>query len=430
MPPRTKLLRHTAPGTTMSAEEAEISGWERSKISNQDTSALKKLGLMKKEGAMIFPGDESFPATRIGYQVTFVDHLIHGLSTPIHEFLRGLLFVYGIQLHHLTPNSILHISIFITLCKYFLGSHPHWGPWKCIFYLRRNSSRNIAYNVGGVVICIRSDVEYFNVKFPDSVQGWRKRWIYIQEECRSWDVEVTAEKKLATEALMKRIHELQNTRGKELSGVRITVHFLRIRVQPLQARKNTLWMYTGEEDVDCLSKDLSLKDLEKLVRRFTSLSKKHSVPSSCRVTPYNSNHALLEPLMIHFINLGTQFIGYRDTVRDLKEALDKANKRVDDLALKLEQSEKNCKKAEQDVASVEGLRKRLHEAENALSKKKTQHIVREEAIIGRLESHNRSFVRKMGEDFTLHEAEEDRLLDTLSILELHGDTARESISNA
>jgi hypothetical protein len=36
----------------------------------------------------------------------------------------------------------------------------------------------------------------------------------------------------------------------------------------------------------------------------------------------------------------------------------------------------------------------------------------------------------MGEDFTLHEAEEDRPLDTLSILELHGDLARKNISEA
>jgi hypothetical protein len=45
---------------------------------------------------------------------------------------------------------------------------------------------------------------------------------------------------MATDALMKRIHKLQNTRGKELSGIQITAYFLRIRVQPLQARKNPL----------------------------------------------------------------------------------------------------------------------------------------------------------------------------------------------
>ena len=39
-------------------------------------------------------------------------------------------------------------------------------------------------------------------------------------------------------------------------------------------------------------KNLSLKDLEKLVRRFTSLSKKSEVPYSCRVEPFSGIHAL------------------------------------------------------------------------------------------------------------------------------------------
>jgi hypothetical protein len=120
---------------------------------------LKKLWLTKKEKGLLFP--EATP--RIGYRVTFVDHLICGLSTPIHEFLRGLLFIYGLQLHQLTPNSILHFSIFITLCECFLGTHPNWGMWKRIFYILRNNSHNTNYNVGGVVICIRSDVDYFDV---------------------------------------------------------------------------------------------------------------------------------------------------------------------------------------------------------------------------------------------------------------------------
>ncbi|KAK1609320.1 hypothetical protein QYE76_032993 [Lolium multiflorum] len=246
------------------------------------------------------------------YGVSFVDHLIRGLSAPIHPFLQGLLFVYGLQLHHLTPNSILHISIFITLCESFLGVQPNWALWKRIFFSRRNGSPNVAYNIGGVVICVRPDVEYFDVKFPDSVQGWRKKWLYIHEEnhgyaednippfdgaekifCRrSWDAEATEEEKTATEALMTRIHDLQNTRGKELSGIQITAYFLRIRVQPQQARKNPLWKYTGDNDVDRLSVDLLVKHLEKLVRKISSLSKKDPVPSSCRVKPYSATNAL------------------------------------------------------------------------------------------------------------------------------------------
>ena len=150
------------------------------------------------------------------------------------------------------------------------------------------------------------------MKFADSVQGWRKKWLYVKDESsatqeyglapfdssediqrrKSWDAEATAEERAATDALITRIQELQNTEGEELSGVQIIAHFLRIRVQPLQARKNPLWMYSGVEDADRVSNDLPLKDLEKLVRRFTSLSKKSEVPSSCSVEPFNGNHTL------------------------------------------------------------------------------------------------------------------------------------------
>ncbi|KAK1621172.1 hypothetical protein QYE76_026689 [Lolium multiflorum] len=296
----------------MAAADLGIVEWERSKLSSQDINLLKKLGLSKKPNALRFPSEESYPTPPMGYRVSFIDHLIRGLSAPIHPFLRGLLFVYGLQLHHLTPNSILHISIFITLCEAFLGVQPNWALWKRIFFCRRNGSPNVAYNIGGVVISVRPTVDYFDVKLPDSVQGWCKKWLYIQEvndgcaednippfdgaekilRRRSWDAEATEEERIATEALMARIHELQNTRGKELSGIQITAYFLRTRVQPLQARKHPLWKYSGDTDVDRLSTDLEVKDLEKLVRRIASLSKKDPVPSSCRVKPFNANNAL------------------------------------------------------------------------------------------------------------------------------------------
>ncbi|KAK1620124.1 hypothetical protein QYE76_025641 [Lolium multiflorum] len=296
----------------MAAADLGAAEWERSKITNQDLNLLKKLGITKKPKAVCFPSEESYPTPPMGYRVSFVDHLIRGLSAPIHPFLRGLLYVYGLQLHHLTPNSILHISIFITLCEAFLGVQPNWALWKRIFFCRRNGSANVAYNIGGVVISVRSSVNYFDVKLPDSVQGWRKKWLYIREEnhgCaednippfdgaekilrrRSWDAEATEEERTSTEALMTRIHELQNTRGKELSGIQITAYFLRTRVQPLQARKNPFWNYAGDEDTDRLSTNLEVKDLDRLIRKISSLKKKDSIPSTYRVKPYSAANAL------------------------------------------------------------------------------------------------------------------------------------------
>jgi hypothetical protein len=48
--------------------------------------------------------------------VLFQYFVEHRLALPASNFFHGLLFYYGIQLHHLNPNSILHISIFVHLC--------------------------------------------------------------------------------------------------------------------------------------------------------------------------------------------------------------------------------------------------------------------------------------------------------------------------
>jgi dsDNA-specific endonuclease/ATPase MutS2 len=83
----------------------------------------------------------------------------------------------------------------------------------------------------------------------------------------------------------------------------------------------------------------------------------------------------------------------------LVESLSERKKRADDLARKLEQSEKAREKAESDVAAVDGLRKRLQDAENALSENIAQQSAREKEIITRLESHSRCFVSKCSNYF-------------------------------
>jgi hypothetical protein len=59
-------------------------------------------------------GDKMVPHPHEGWRVVFVDFMFRSLSLPAHEFLCGLLFIYGVQLHQPTPNSILHIACFIT----------------------------------------------------------------------------------------------------------------------------------------------------------------------------------------------------------------------------------------------------------------------------------------------------------------------------
>jgi hypothetical protein len=100
--------------------------WVPSEFKQTNLTKAQKEGLIVEGDQVIFPSIECIPKPPSGYRVMFLAFLLCDLSFPAHQFLRGLLFVYGMQLHQLTPNSILHIACFITLCESFLGVKPHW----------------------------------------------------------------------------------------------------------------------------------------------------------------------------------------------------------------------------------------------------------------------------------------------------------------
>ncbi|KAK1602320.1 hypothetical protein QYE76_017630 [Lolium multiflorum] len=239
----------------MAAEDLE---WERYKISNQDMNLLKRLGFNKEKETLRFPHEESYPKPPMGYRVSFVDHLIRGLSPPIHEFLRGLLFVYGLQLHQLTPNSILHVSIFITLCECFLGVQPNWALWKRIFCLRRNGSHGVAYNIGGIVICVRSDVDYFDVKFLTlSKAGARGGWRTHQE----YELENPEDDELLDALSLLEIHgtEARNGLDEAETGLsRLFPYFFHKKERPATFI-DLAQCFNGEEDLGLQLRQEGLK---------------------------------------------------------------------------------------------------------------------------------------------------------------------------
>jgi hypothetical protein len=113
--------------------------WVPFVFAQKDLDKAQADGLISDDDQVIFSSTERIPKPRSGFRVMFFAFLLHGLSLPAHEFLRGLLFVCGVQLHQLTPNSILHIACFVTLCESFLGIEPHFLLWKylMVFFLQR-----------------------------------------------------------------------------------------------------------------------------------------------------------------------------------------------------------------------------------------------------------------------------------------------------
>jgi hypothetical protein len=177
----------------------------------------------------------------------FLAFLLRGLSLPAHEFLRGLLFVYGVQLHQLTPNSILHIACFVTLCESFLGIEPHFLLCRSIFRLRPNVALSRKPELGGAVVSVRPEAQYLEFSFAASVQGWRTKWFYIKDrkaspedeyglppfdsskevkKLASWDSLPSDAEVEHILPLLSRIQALKGGKGGALSGIQLMAFFV------------------------------------------------------------------------------------------------------------------------------------------------------------------------------------------------------------
>ncbi|KAK1684715.1 hypothetical protein QYE76_045563 [Lolium multiflorum] len=380
--------------------------WERSKISAQDINLLKKMGFSKKENSLRFPKEESYPRPPIEYRVSFVDHLIRGLSPPIHEFLRGLLFVDGLQLHQLTPNSILHVSIFITLCECFLGANLI-GLCGSV----SSASAVMAPTTSPTTLAALSsvfDVEYFDVKFPDCPRTTPFSLLFLLflrvEKLKTVPLSMMTTK--VPRALKVKSRVLTNPASSEKSESEATApHSLPPAVSPRNKRKmdeiedsgtskaeeagpsdrkaafnpydDALVSFGDEEEVQAIdatartstSRTLVVSEVQADGEEYSppqQNTEQPTPPASPRVpSPKRSRvesiteptlqlggsttPLLDDPLIKEFIRFGAQFVGYRDHANKAEENLAEANKRADALAQKLEQIEKARKKAEADA---------------------------------------------------------------------------------
>ena len=114
--------------------------------------------------------------------VPFRDFVECGLAIPTSDFFRTLLKYWGIQLHHLTPQSILHLSIFTHLCEAFLGVEPHFHLFQHFFYLRRHPSASKPIEVGGakLALCPESQGEYLFYQPSRKGVEWKNFWFYVE----------------------------------------------------------------------------------------------------------------------------------------------------------------------------------------------------------------------------------------------------------
>jgi hypothetical protein len=290
---------------TRDADASIVGRWVQTKAGDKELSQAEKMGLLKNTPAeSLAAGPEIIPRPPPGFRVIFIAFLLWGLSLPPHPFLRGLLFAYGIQLHDLNPNTILHIACFITLCECFLGIEPHWALWRRIFVIRRP----LPFQIGGFSCQVRLDVPYFNLQTPKNNPGWRTKWFFAKDKSSSgetfgleefqatvnlrphvsWKHDLSDEEMKITEPLMKRIEQLRATLKKELSGLQLIRTFIERRIQPLTARAHCMWDYSDRRDSTRISSDeLREAEIDECVRTITNIKKKSPVPKAFGAVAFN-----------------------------------------------------------------------------------------------------------------------------------------------
>ena len=124
---------------------------------------------------------ENFPNPSKEERVCFISFLLRGVGFPIHPFLRGLLEYYGIQLHKLTPGSILHMSGFVALRELFLGREAHFKLWRKLFCLVPRNHEGSIFEVGGAEVWRIANTGYLSGtprKAPDERPS---EWFYIDD---------------------------------------------------------------------------------------------------------------------------------------------------------------------------------------------------------------------------------------------------------
>lgn len=114
-------------------------------------------------------------------RVCFVSFLLRVIGFPIHPVLRGLLEYYGLQLHNLTPDSILHIAGFVALCELFLGCEAHFELWQKKICLVPRSQKGSIFEVGGAEVWRIAGTGYLCSTPKKASEEWPSKWFYIKD---------------------------------------------------------------------------------------------------------------------------------------------------------------------------------------------------------------------------------------------------------
>ena len=158
-------------------------GWYKSKMSEAAVQELENLGLLQAQGVIQWRAGEGedYPMEGTLETVVFRDFMERGLALPVSEFFYALLQFWGIQLHHLIPQSILHLSIFTHFCEVFLGILPHFHLFQHFFTLIPVPNSTKPAIVRGCELVLRPETRNEYLAYDPSGKGAERKkfWFHV-----------------------------------------------------------------------------------------------------------------------------------------------------------------------------------------------------------------------------------------------------------
>nr|TKW28327.1 hypothetical protein SEVIR_3G310903v2 [Setaria viridis] len=255
--------------------------WQHSMMKEEAVQVLVDAKLLQPkeilEWCPTFPNAwqfEEHPAETV-MLVHFVER---GLAVPTSDFFRGILEYYNLQLLHLNPNGVLHMSIFVHLCEVYLGVPPSLELFRKLFHCKPQPSAQRTEVFGGAGFQLRNSNAYIEYNLTDSYGDWKKRWFYIGNHDprlpvvtghASKHVENWVSEPEDTPELDHQMQQITELKALGLTGINVAASFLKRRVQPLQKRAHSGSEYSGLKDPSCMSdEDISDDDVEALLDKF------------------------------------------------------------------------------------------------------------------------------------------------------------------
>nr|CAE04439.2 OSJNBa0018J19.6 [Oryza sativa Japonica Group]CAH66343.1 OSIGBa0104J13.3 [Oryza sativa] len=234
--------------------------------------------------------------------VVFAHFFYGGFSLPTSRFFRGILNFYGISLHHLNPNSIVHIANFIHACEAFLGIRPHFALFRRIFFLKPQRNKSKPCVVGGAGLQLRGTLsqKYFSMPFKTSNKGWHANWFYVQNpepvlpeySCLppvyrdTWNSLPMGDEAAQAVELMERMIKLKE---QGLQGEQITRYFIKCQLAPIKERSRTAFEFDGKHDPNREDPDsLDFKVMKERMYKIFSNAIVVSYSHLLLVVPFNA----------------------------------------------------------------------------------------------------------------------------------------------